>query len=154
MKLSNNFSLKEMTKSQTATRRGIDNDPGEEEQANLQQLCEQVLQKVRDHFGKPVTVTSGYRSPELNEAIGGSTTSDHCKGMAADIEIAGVPNHKLAEWIKDNCEFRQLILEFYTPGIPDSGWVHVSYDYEENLKKVMTAMKENGRTVYKVGLIA
>lgn len=154
MKLSNNFSLKEMTKSQTATRRGIDNDPGEEEQANLQQLCEQVLQKVRDHFGKPVTVTSGYRSPELNKAIGGSTTSDHCKGMAADIEIAGVPNYELAEWIKDNCEFRQLILEFYTPGIPDSGWVHVSYDYEENLKKVMTAMKENGRTVYKVGLIA
>ena len=154
MKLSNNFSLKEMTKSQTATRRGIDNDPGEEEQANLQQLCEQVLQKVRDHFGKPVTVTSGYRSPELNKAIGGSTTSDHCKGMAADIEIAGVPNYELAEWIKDNCEFRQLILEFYTPGIPDSGWVHVSYDYEENLKKVMTAMKENGKTVYKVGLIA
>ena len=140
--------------SQTATRRGIDNDPGEEEQANLQQLCEQVLQKVRDHFGKPVTVTSGYRSPELNKAIGGSTTSDHCKGMAADIEIAGVPNYELAEWIKDNCEFRQLILEFYTPGIPDSGWVHVSYNYEENLKKVMTAMKENGRTVYKVGLIA
>ena len=154
MKLSNNFSLKEMTKSQTATRRGIDNDPGEEEQGNLQQLCEQVLQKVREHFGKPVTVTSGYRSPELNKALGGSTTSDHCKGMAADIEIAGVPNHELAEWIKDNCEFRQLILEFYTPGVPDSGWVHVSYNYEENLKKVMTAMKENGRTVYKVGLIA
>jgi len=154
MKLSNNFSLKELTKSQTATRRDINNVPGELEEANLQQLCEQVLQKVRDHFGKPVTVTSGYRSPELNKAIGGSTTSDHCKGMAADIEIAGVPNYELAEWIKDNCEFRQLILEFYTPGIPDSGWVHVSYNYEENLKKVMTAMKENGRTVYKVGLIA
>ena len=154
MKLSNNFSLKEMTKSQTATRKGIDNVPGDLEEANLQQLCEQVLQKVRDHFGKPVTVTSGYRSPELNKAIGGSTTSDHCKGMAADIEIAGVPNHELAEWIRDNCEFRQLILEFYTPGVPDSGWVHVSYDYEENEKKVMTAMKENGRTVYKVGLVA
>ena len=92
MKLSNNFSLKEMTKSQTALRRGIDNEPGEEEQANLQQLCEQVLQKVREHFGKPVTVNSGYRSPELNKAIGGSTTSDHCKGMAADIEIPGVSN--------------------------------------------------------------
>ena len=153
MKLSENFSLKEMTKSQTALRRGIENEPGEEEQANLQQLCEQVLQKVRDHFGKPVTVNSGYRSPELNSAIGGSTTSDHCKGMAADIEIPGVSNYELAEWIQNNCEFRQLILEFYTPGVPDSGWVHVSYNYEENLKKVMTAMKEDGKTVYKLGLI-
>ena len=154
MKLSNNFSLKEMIRSQTATRKDIDNVPGEEEQANLQQLCEQILQPVREHFGKAVKVNSGYRSPELNSAIGGSKTSDHCKGMAADIEITGVPNHELAEWIKDNCEFRQLILEFYTPGIPDSGWVHVSYNYEENEKKVMTAMKENGRTVYKAGLVA
>ncbi len=154
MKLSNNFSLKELTKSQTATRRGINNVPGDLEEANLQQLCEHVLQRVRDHFGKPVTVTSGYRSPELNEAIGGSVTSDHCQGMAADIEIAGVSNYEVAEWIKENCMFKQLILEFYTPGIPDSGWVHVSYDYEENERKVMTAMKENGRTVYKVGLIA
>ena len=154
MKLSKNFSLKEMTKSQTALRRGIDNEPGDEEQANLQQLCEQVLQKVRDHFGKPVTVNSGYRSPELNKAIGGSTTSDHCKGMAADIEIPGVSNYEIADWIKSNCEFRQLILEFYTPGVPDSGWVHVSYNYEENEKKVMTALKEDGKTVYKLGLIA
>mgnify|MGYP003127120242 FL=1 len=154
MKLSNNFSLKELTKSQTATRRGINNVPGGLEEANLQQLCEHVLQRVRDHFGKPVTVTSGYRSPELNEAIGGSVTSDHCQGMAADIEIAGVSNYEVAEWIKENCMFKQLILEFYTPGIPDSGWVHVSYDYELNERKVMTAMKENGRTVYKVGLIA
>ena len=153
MKLSKNFSLKEMTKSQTALRRGIENEPGEEQQANLQQLCEQVLQKVRDHFGKPVNVNSGYRSPELNTGIGGSPTSDHCKGMAADIEISGVSNYELAEWIKNNCEFRQLILEFYTPGVPDSGWVHVSYDYEENFKKVMTAMKEDGKTVYKLGLI-
>ena len=154
MKLSKNFSLKEMTKSQTALRRGIDNEPGDEQEANLQQLCEQVLQKVRDHFGKPVTVNSGYRSPELNKAIGGSTTSDHCKGMAADIEIPGISNYEIADWIKENCEFRQLILEFYTPGVPDSGWVHVSYNYEENEKKVMTALKENGRTVYKLGLIA
>ena len=154
MKLSKNFSLKEMTKSQTALRRGINNEPGDEQEANLQQLCEQVLQKVRDHFGKPVTVNSGYRSPELNKAIGGSTTSDHCKGMAADIEIPGISNYEIADWIKENCEFRQLILEFYTPGVPDSGWVHVSYNYEENEKKVMTALKEDGRTVYKLGLIA
>ena len=153
MKLSKNFSLKEMTKSQTALRRGIDNEPGDEEQANLQQLCEHVLQKVREHFGKPVTVNSGYRSPELNKAIGGSTTSDHCKGMAADIEIPGVSNYEIADWIKSNCEFRQLILEFYTPGVPDSGWVHVSYNSDDNEKKVMTALKEDGRTVYKLGLI-
>jgi len=154
MKLSDNFSLKEMTKSQTATRKDIDNEPGEEEIENLKQLCECVLQPVREHFGKAVRVNSGYRSPELNSAIGGSKTSDHCKGMAADIEINGVANADLAEWIKDNCEFRQLILEFYTPGIPDSGWVHVSHDLDDNRKKVMTAMKENGRTAYKVGLVA
>ena len=154
MKLSNNFSLKEMTKSQTATRKDIDNEPGEEEIENLKQLCERVLQPVREHFGKAVRVNSGYRSPELNSAIGGSKTSDHCKGMAADIEINGVANADLAEWIKDNCEFRQLILEFYTPGIPDSGWVHVSYDLDDNRRKILTAMKEDGRTVYKVGLVA
>ena len=154
MKLSNNFSLKEMTKSQTATRKDIDNEPGEEEIENLKQLCERVLQPVREHFGKAVRVNSGYRSPKLNSAIGGSKTSDHCKGMAADIEINGVANADLAEWIKDNCEFRQLILEFYTPGIPDSGWVHVSYDLDDNRRKILTAMKEDGRTVYKVGLVA
>jgi len=154
MKLSDNFSLKEMTKSQTATRKDIDNEPGEEEIENLKQLCERVLQPVREHFCKAVRVNSGYRSPELNSAIGGSKTSDHCKGMAADIEINGVANADLAEWIKDNCEFRQLILEFYTPGIPDSGWVHVSYDLDDNRKKILTAMKEDGRTVYKVGLVA
>ena len=154
MKLSDNFSLKEMIKSQTALRKDIDNEPGEEEIENLKSLCENVLQPVREYYGKAVRVNSGYRSPELNSAIGGSKTSDHCKGMAADIEINGVANAELAEWIEKNCEFRQLILEFYTPGIPDSGWVHVSYNWEDYDKKVMTAMKENGKTVYKLGLIA
>ena len=154
MKLSDNFSLKEMIKSQTALRKDIDNEPGEEEIENLKLLCENVLQPVREYYGKAVRVNSGYRSPELNSAIGGSKTSDHCKGMAADIEINGVANAELAEWIEKNCEFRQLILEFYTPGIPDSGWVHVSYNWEDNDKKVMTAMKENGKTVYKPGFIA
>ena len=153
MKLSKNFSLNEMTKSQTALRRGIDNEPDEEVIQNLKSLCENVLQPVREHFGKPVSINSGFRSKALNTAIGGSTTSDHCKGMAADIEIAGIDNGDIAEWIKENCDFRQLILEFYTPGVGDSGWVHVSYNIEDNDKKVMTAMKENGRTVYKLGLI-
>ncbi len=154
MKLSANFSLSEMVKSETALRHGLDNTPGEQEIENLRLLCENVLQPIRDAYGVPVKVNSGFRHPEVNAAVGGSKTSDHCQGQAADIEIPGVANADLAEWIKDNLEFKQLILEFYTPGVPDSGWVHVSYVEGENIKKVMTAMKENGKTVYKPGLIA
>jgi len=154
MKLTKNFSLNEMTKSQTALRRGIDNDPSNSEIDNLRLLCEYVLQPVRDHFSKPVSINSGFRSSELNKAIGGSGTSDHCKGMAADIEIPGISNYEIAQWVEDNCDFRQLILEFYTPGVANSGWVHVSYNVDDNDKKIMTALKENGRTVYKLGLIA
>jgi len=99
-------------------------------------------------------VNSGFRHPNVNAAVGGSKTSDHCQGQAADIEIPGVANADLAQWIVSNLDFTQVILEFYTPGVPDSGWVHVSY-VEGNLKKqVLTAMKENGKTVYKPGLIA
>jgi hypothetical protein len=86
--------------------------------------------------------------------VGGSKTSDHCQGQAADIEIPGVPNAQLAQWIQENLEFRQLILEFYTPGIPDSGWVHVSYDPADLKKQVLTATKQNGKTVYLPGLVA
>jgi len=154
MKLSPNFSLAEMTKSDTALRLDMDNTPADEEIANMTALAENVLQKVRDHFGKGVKVNSGFRHPDVNGAVGGSKTSDHCKGMAADIEIPGVANADLAEWIVENCDFRQVILEFYTPGIPDSGWVHVSYNPDDNKKQVLTAMKENGKTVYKTGLIA
>jgi len=154
MKLTKNFSLNEMTKSQTALRRGIDNDPSNSEIDNLRLLCEYVLQPVRDHFSKPVSINSGFRSSELNKAIGGSGTSDHCKGMAADIEIPGISNYEIAQWVEDNCDFRQLILEFYTPGVANSGWVHVSYNVDDNDKKIMTALKEDGRTVYKLGLIA
>ena len=126
----------------------------DEEIANMTALAENVLQKVRDHYGKGVKVNSGFRHPDVNAKVGGSKTSDHCKGMAADIEIPGVANADLAEWIVENCDFRQVILEFYTPGIPDSGWVHVSYNPDDNKKQVLTAMKENGKTVYKPGLIA
>jgi zinc D-Ala-D-Ala carboxypeptidase len=154
MKLTENFSLSEMTKSETASRRGLDNTPGDAEIANLKTLAEKVLQPIRNHYKRGVHVNSGFRHPEVNAAVGGSKTSDHCKGQAADIEIPGVANADLAEWIKNNLEFTQLILEFYTPGIPDSGWVHVSYDKSNLKKQVMTAMKENGKTVYKPGLIA
>ena len=152
-RLSKNFTLQEFTKSQTALRHGIDNTPSDEHLANAKALFEKVVQPVRDKFGVTV-INSGYRGPKLNEAVGGSLRSQHCKGEAVDIECPGTPNYDVAKYIQDNLDFDQLILEFYTPGIPDSGWVHVSYDYEENLKKVMTAMKENGKTVYKVGLIA
>ena len=152
-KLSANFSVSELTRSQTATRKGIDNSPNDEQLANLKAMCENVLQPIRDYFGKPVRISSGLRVPELNAAIGGSTTSDHCKGMAADIEIPGVDNKELAEWIGENLEFRQLILEFYT-GEPDSGWVHVSYNYDDNKQQVLTATKQNGKTVYLAGLVA
>ena len=153
MKLSKNFSLAELCKSQTATRMGMDNNPSEDEQENLRLLCERVLQPIRDHFNHVVTISSGYRNEILSKTIGSSSKSQHCKGEAVDIECPGTPNYDVAKWIQDNLDFDQLILEFYTPGIPDSGWVHVSYKAEGNRKSILTAMKENGKTVYKQGLI-
>lgn len=154
MNLTKNFTLAEMTKSETALRHGIDNTPGEQEIAAMKLLAEKVLQPVRDHFGKGVKVNSAYRSPEVNQKVGGSRTSDHCRGQAADIEIPGVANYDLAKWIVDNLEFRQVILEFYTQGVPDSGWVHVSFVPEDNKKQVLTATRQNGKTVYLNGLVA
>ena len=154
MQLTNNFSLAEMVKSETALRHDMDNTPGEAEIENLKRLCEQILQPVRDHFAKGVKVNSGFRHPEVNAKVGGSKTSDHCKGQAADIEIPGIANADLAKWITENLDFTQVILEFYTPGIPDSGWVHVSYDPQNLKKQVLTATKQNGKTVYLPGLVA
>ena len=154
MNLTKNFTLSEMVKSETALRHGMDNTPGETEIANLKQLAEKVLQPVRDAYQKGVKVNSGYRHPEVNAKVGGSKTSDHCKGQAADIEIPGVANADLAKWITENLDFTQVILEFYTPGVPDSGWVHVSYDPENLKKQVLTATKQDGKTVYLNGLVA
>jgi zinc D-Ala-D-Ala carboxypeptidase len=154
MKLSPNFSLNELTQSETALRRGLNNEPTQEIISALQLLVVNVLQPIRDHYAKGVKVNSGYRSPEVNASIGGSKTSDHCKGQAADIEIPGVANAELAEYIKERLQFTQLILEFYTPGVPDSGWVHVSYDPTNLKKQVMTAVKRDGKTVYLPGLVA
>ena len=154
MKLTANFSLAEMIKSDTALRHDIDNIPDDEQLANMVALCENVLQRVRDHYGMGVKVNSGFRHPTVNAKVGGSKTSDHCKGMAADIEIPGVANADLAKWIVDNMNFRQVILEFYTPGVPDSGWVHVSYNPADNKKQVLTAAKQGGKTVYLPGLVA
>ena len=152
MKLSKNFTLEEFTKSQTATRLDIDNTPQGEHLEAAKLLFENVVQPVRDTFG-PTIINSGYRGPELNAAVGGSAKSQHCKGEAVDIECPGTANYDVAKWIEDTLDFDQLILEFYTPGVPDSGWVHVSYKAEGNRKSVLTAMKENGKTVYKPGLI-
>ncbi len=153
MNLSKNFTLTELVKSEVALRKGWDNTPGETEIANLRLLAEKVLQPVRDHFATGVKVNSGYRSPQLNKGIGGSPKSDHCRGMAADIEIPGHPNHKLADWINQNLEFSQVILEFYTQGDPNSGWVHVSYDPNDLKKEALTAVKDkDNKTVYLPGL--
>ena len=152
VRLSENFSLQEYTKSQTATRQGLDNTPNEDHMASAKLLFENVVQKVRDQFGVTV-INSGYRGEALNKAVGGSSTSQHCKGEAVDIECPGTSNYDVAKWIEDNLDFDQLILEFITLGIPDSGWVHVSYKSEGNRKQSLTAMKEDGKTVYKPGLI-
>ena len=152
MKLSKNFSLQEFTKSQTALRQGIDNTPEGEHMEAAKKLFENVVQPVREKFGV-TTINSGYRGPALNEAVGGSSKSQHCKGEAVDIECPGTSNYTVAKFIEDTLDYDQLILEFYTPGIPDSGWVHVSYIGEGNRKQSLTAMKENGKTVYKPGLI-
>jgi zinc D-Ala-D-Ala carboxypeptidase len=151
MKLSKNFSLAELTKSEAATRLDLDNTPTLQVIENLQALVDNVLQPVRDKFG-PVVVTSGYRSPDVNKAIGGSATSDHCKGQAADFEVLGKDNRELAIWIAENMQFTQLILEFYKPGVPDSGWVHCSYDAGNLKRQVLTAEKVNGKTVYSTGI--
>jgi zinc D-Ala-D-Ala carboxypeptidase len=154
MNLTANFTLAEMVKSDTALRHDMDNTLGETEIENLKILCEQVLQPVRDHFKTGVKVNSGFRHPEVNAKVGGSKTSDHCKGQAADIEIPGIPNADLAVWIMENLDYTQLILEFYTPGVPDSGWVHVSYDPTNLKKQNLTATKQGGKTVYLPGLVA
>jgi hypothetical protein len=147
MQLSENFSLNEFTKSDTAVRKGIDNTPNDVHLENMKALCENVLQKVRSHFGKSVRITSGYRSPELCEAIGSSSRSQHAKGQAADFEITGIDNKDLAIWIRDNVDFDQLILEFYTEGDPNSGWVHCSYS-DDNRKQVLSAKKTDTGTQY------
>jgi hypothetical protein len=152
MKLSANFSLGELTKSETAIRKGIDNSADEIVTAHLQALVDNVLQPVRDKFGS-VKVTSGYRSPLLNSSIGGSKTSHHCYGFAADFEVVGMDNRELAIWIRDTLEFTQLILEFYTAGDPNSGWVHCSYDAKDLKKQVLTATKVDGKTKYVTGIV-
>ena len=141
MQLSENFSLLELTKSQTAERKGIDNTPSTEHQENLKSLCEMILQPIRDHFGQVVSVSSGYRSPELCVAIGSSTKSQHASGCAADFEIFGVSNKELADWIDENLDYDQLILEYWKESDPNSGWIHCSFNTQGNRKQYLRAYK-------------
>ena len=148
MNLTENFSLVELTKSQTAERKGIDNTPSTEHQENLKSLCESILQPVRDHFSRVVSVSSGYRSEALCLAIGSKTTSQHAKGEAADFEIFGISNTELADYIHFHLNYDQLILDYWKESDPNSGWVHCSYNSNENRKQYLKAYKENGSTKY------
>jgi zinc D-Ala-D-Ala carboxypeptidase len=127
MQLSKNFYLSELIQSQTASRYGISNQPNSKQIENLKALCTNILQPVREHFDKPVIISSGYKSPLLNARIGGSGLSQHCFGQAADFEIPGLPNKEVAQWIRQNLNYDQLILEFYDGKNPNSGWIHCSY---------------------------
>ena len=151
MKLSENFSLKEMTRSQVAIRKGIKNAPDSEQLVSLAVLATKILQPCREQFGS-ISINSGLRVLELNRAIGSGDKSQHCKGEAADFEAYSISNRGLAEWIRKTLEFDQLILEYPGPD-PRDGWVHCSYKRDgSNRRQVLTAVKEGGKTVYKKGL--
>ena len=149
MYLTENITLKELTKSESAARFDISNEPTEDVILNLQSLAANILQTVRNHFDKPLIITSGFRSPELCVKIGSTTTSQHTKGQAADFEINGIANKDLSDWIHQNLDYDQLILEFWKPEDPNSGWVHCSYKGEgQNRKQYLRAFTENGKTKY------
>lgn len=133
--LSDHFSLEELTKSSTAVRKGIDNEPDSTARENLIVLCSEILEPVRTHYGIPFVPNSGFRCLELNREIGSSDRSQHVTGNAVDFEVPGVDNKEVALWVKENCDFDQLILEFYKEGEPASGWVHCSYDVDKEHRK-------------------
>lgn len=123
--LTPNFTLSELLISQTASRMRLDNTPTETIKRSLKLVAEKVLQPIRNHYNKPVVVTSGYRSPAVNRAVGGSGSSQHMTGQAVDFTVPGIDNYSVASWIRSNLKYDQLILEFYTGG--NSGWIHVGY---------------------------
>jgi len=153
MKLTANFTLDELIKSQVATRKGINNNPSPTQIENLKALAVNILQPIRSQFDKPLIISSGFRTAELCIEIGSSINSQHCadnKSAAADFEIPGVDNKELAKWIKDNLTWDQLILEFYKEGEPSSGWVHCSYSSDLNRKESLIAYKDDdNKTQYK-----
>lgn len=148
MNISKNLDLIEVTRSTEAKRRGINNSPTSEHLANLKLLAEKVFQPIRDHFGVPIHISSGYRSQILNHAVGGAANSQHCTGQAIDIDVDGstITNKQVFDFIKDNLEFDQLIFEHGTDKNPD--WVHVSYSKTGNRKQVLRAKKVGIKTYY------
>ena len=149
MQLSTNLSLAEVTRSETAKRRGISNMPTPEHIENFKKLAINIFQPIREHFGKPIIISSGYRSAELNKAIGGSLSSQHCSGEAIDIDMDGtdITNKQIFDYIKDNLNFDQMIWEFGTDANPD--WVHVSFAANRSQRKqILVAKKVNGKTTY------
>jgi hypothetical protein len=148
MKLTAHFSLAEFTRSESAKRHGVSNEPTPEHLKNLIVLCEKVLEPIRMKFG-PINISSGYRSKALNHYIGGSLNSQHCEAKAADIDMdgmGGASNTEIFNYIKDSLDFDQLIWEFGDNNKPD--WVHVSYNGAKNRKQVLRALKVNGKTAY------
>jgi hypothetical protein len=144
MYLSPNFTVAEMTVSQEAVRRGILNNPTQEHISNLQKLCNDILEPLRARIGRPIVVTSGFRSPAVNQFVGGSKTSDHMKGCAADILVPGVRPMEVCQIIATmNLPFKQCINEFHT-------WTHVSIG--EPKREILTATKVGGKTIYTKGL--
>jgi len=149
MQLSEHFELAEFTRSSTAKRAGISNMPTDAHLENIKLLCEKILEPIRVHFARSIILSSGYRSSALNRAVGGSSSSQHCSGEAADIDMDGtnVTNAQIFNYIKDNLEFDQLIWEFGTDSNPD--WVHVSYESNgRQRKQILRAVKKNGSTSY------
>jgi zinc D-Ala-D-Ala carboxypeptidase len=150
MKISQHLSLSEVTRSETAKRKGISNTPTAEHLDNFKLLAEKVFEPIRLHFGVPIHISSGYRSKELNDAIGGSQTSQHSKGQAIDIDMDGssngVTNKMIYDFIKEKLDFDQLIWEFGTDSNPD--WVHVSYTKTGNRKQKLKAVRSGGKTTY------
>lgn len=151
MEISKHLSLAEVSRSETAKRKGINNTPSGEHLENFKKLAENVFEPIREHFGAPIHISSGYRSKELNSAIGGSATSQHCSGEAIDIDMdgsaSGITNAQVFNFIKDNINFDQLIWEFGSDSNPD--WVHVSYESTgKQRKQILKAVKSNGKTVY------
>jgi len=148
MNLSAHFTLAEMSRSAGAIRRGLDNTPPPQAIASMRLLCLNVLEPIRAHFARPVAITSGYRSPAVNKAVGGSSTSQHCKGEAADFTVPGVSNIDLAQWIMRNLQYDQLIYEF-----GEAGWIHCSWRDGPLRSQELSAVKRGGKTVYLPGLV-
>ena len=149
--ISKHISYKEGVYSTTATRRGIDNVPNDEQLANMELIAEKVFEPLRKYVGGPIKINSFFRCPKLNKAIGGSKTSQHCKGLAMDIDdtFGVVANSDMYNYIKNNLDFDQLIWEFGDDDNPN--WLHVSYvSKEDNRNRCLRAYKGNGKTLYSV----